>query len=170
MSPTGPRPRLLVMGPAGVGKTTVGTALAAALQVPFLDADDLHSAANRMRMQSGQPLDDTARAPWLDAVHERLRAAPHGLVVACSALRQRYRDRLGQQLPDLRYIHLRADRALLAARLAARTGHFFPLSLLDDQLQCLEPPREAIELDASRPVAELVATAVARLLAAPPLG
>jgi carbohydrate kinase (thermoresistant glucokinase family) len=158
-------PRVVVMGPAGAGKTTLGTALAAALRVPFLDADDLHPAANRARMQSGQPLDDRARAPWLAAVHAQLAAAPHGLVVACSALRQRYRERLGEQLPDLRFVYLRADRALLAARLAARPGHFFPAALLDDQLHTLEPPRSAIELDASRPVAELVATAVARLAA-----
>lgn len=163
-SPT-PRPlRVVVIGPAGAGKTTVGSALAQSLHLPFLDADDLHSPANVARMRAGLPLDDALRAPWLAAVHERLVAATHGLVVACSALRQRYRERLATGLPDLRFLTLLADRDLLAARLAARPQHFFAPSLLDDQLRTFEPPTTGLRLDASRPVAELVATAAAWLV------
>lgn len=159
-------PRVVLVGVAGSGKTTVGRALAAALRVPFVDADDFHPPANRRRMAQGLPLDDGMRAPWLAAVHAHLaEAVAHGqgFVLACSALRQRYRDTLAAGLPRLRFVHLAADAATLAARLAARTDHFFPPSLLPSQLAAFEPLVDGEVVDAGLPVAAIVA----HLLAAP---
>lgn len=164
--PTVPPPLVVVMGPAGCGKTTVGSALAAQLAVPFRDADDLHPPDNRARMARGQPLDETHRAPWLERVHAELAAAAatgRGLVMACSALRAAHRSTLANGLPALRFVVLAVDRATLAARLAARPGHFFPASLLDSQLAAFEPPADALTVDGTRPVAELAAAIAAAL-------
>lgn len=153
-------PRVVLIGVAGSGKTAVGRALAAALQVPFVDADDFHPPANRARMAAGLPLDDTMRAPWLAAVHTHLAgavAAGQGFVLACSALRQRYRDTLAAGLPPLRWVHLAVDQATLAARLAAREHHFFPAALLPSQLAAFEPLRGGEVVDAAQPIAAIVA-------------
>lgn len=159
----GGAPLVVVMGVAGCGKTTVGRALAQALGVPFVDADDLHPPANVDRMRRGLPLDDELRRPWLDAVHARLAAAaPQGLVVACSALKRAYRARLAQGLPALRFFHLHADRDTLAQRLQQRAGHFFAPHLLDDQLATLEPLAGEPPLDARAAPAELVLELVRR--------
>jgi len=129
--------RYVVMGVAGSGKTTVGSLLAARLGVPFADGDAFHSPANLARMAAGNPLTDDDRAPWLDAIaawldsHERC-------VVACSALRRAYRDRLRR--PDVLFVYLHGSRELLASRIAARSAHFFPPRLLASQLADLEPP------------------------------
>lgn len=157
-------PRVVLVGVAGSGKTTVGQALAAALSVPFVDADDFHPPANRERMAKGQPLDDGMRAPWLAAVHAHLAAAVdagQGFVLACSALRQRYRDTLAEGLPPLRWVHLAADAATLEARLTARTDHFFPPSLLPSQLAAFEPLVAGEVVDASLPVPAIVAQLLA---------
>ena len=165
--------RLVVMGVSGCGKTTLGRALAAALEAGFTDADDLHPPANRAKMARGEPLTDTDRAPWLDLVAGVLRdRAP--VVVACSALRRTYRDRLRAAGKDgtgkdgagaVRFLHLAAPREVVAARLAARQGHFMPASLLDSQYATLEPPDpgEALTLDARLPPEALLAEALARL-------
>ena len=153
-------PRVVLVGVAGSGKTTVGRALAAALGVPFVDADDFHPPANRERMAQGLPLDDSMRAPWLGAVHAHLAAevaADRGFVLACSALRQRYRDALAAGLPPLRWVHLAAAAETLAARLAARTDHFFPASLLPSQLAAFEPLVAGEVVDAGLPVPAIVA-------------
>lgn len=132
--------RFVIMGVSGCGKTSVGQALAARLGIGFVDADDLHPPANVAKMRAGVPLTDADRAPWLDRVaavlHDR---AP--VVVACSALRRAYRDRLraGAGGP-VTFVHLSGDRALIAARMAARHGHYMPPALLDSQLATLEPP------------------------------
>jgi carbohydrate kinase (thermoresistant glucokinase family) len=153
-------PRVVMVGVAGSGKTTVGQALAAALSVPFVDADAFHPPANRERMANGLPLDDGMRAPWLAAVHAHLAAevaGGRGFVLACSALRQRYRDTLAAGLPPLRWVHLAADVATLGARLAARADHFFPASLLPSQLATFEPLVAGEVVDASLPVPAIVA-------------
>lgn len=145
----------VLMGPAGSGKSTIGRALAERLDWPFVDADDLHSAASIAKMARGVGLDDDDRAAWLDRVNEAMRdAAATGshLVVACSALRQRHRTRLAHAVPDVRWIHLRVDREVLHARLAMRQGHFAGPALLDTQLAALEPPIDAIDVDATAPV------------------
>jgi gluconokinase len=129
--------RYVVMGVAGSGKSTVGALLAARLGVPFADGDAFHPPANRAKMAAGTPLTDADRAPWLDAIAAWLDA--HGrCVVACSALRRAYRDRLRR--PDVCFVYLHGSRELLASRIAARTAHFFPPKLLDSQLADLEPP------------------------------
>jgi gluconokinase len=153
------------MGVAGSGKTTIGRRLALALAVPFVDGDDVHPPANVARMRQGLPLDDEHRWPWLDALRDRLAdavAAGHGIVVACSALRQTYRDRLARDLPPPCFVHLVVDRATLAARLARRRGHFFPAALLDSQLATLQAPTTGVIVDATRPVADVVARLRAR--------
>jgi gluconokinase len=131
------------MGVSGAGKTAIGTRLAAALGLDWLDGDDLHPPENRARMAAGLPLDDAHRRPWLAAIAARLAAARTGnagLVVACSALKRAYRDQLRAGDPALTFVHLTGDPARIAERLAARTGHFMPPSLLDSQLATLEVP------------------------------
>jgi gluconokinase len=131
---------ILLMGVSGSGKTTVGALLAAALETQFVDADSLHSEANRQKMAAGIALDDADRAPWLAAVGAVL--AKGHVVVACSALRRRYRDRLRLAAPDLRLVYLQGSRALLMQRLAARSHEFMPPELLESQLDTLESPAE----------------------------
>ncbi|MBU4466058.1 MAG: gluconokinase [Actinobacteria bacterium] len=125
------------MGPSGAGKSVVGARLAAELGVPFLDADDLHPAANVAKMAAGEPLGDEDRMPWLDVVASRLRDAPEGVVIACSALARRYRDRLRAGAGEVTFVELMIDRAELDRRMHLRT-HFMPPSLLDSQLATLE--------------------------------
>jgi gluconokinase len=126
------------MGVSGSGKSTVGAELAARLGVPFVDGDALHPVANVAKMAAGIPLDDADRWPWLDAVGTRLAESP--VVVACSALRRSYRDRLRAAAPDVRFVLLDGSRELLAARTGARLDHFMPPALLDSQLATLERP------------------------------
>lgn len=152
---------VVVMGVAGAGKTTVGEALAAALGWPFVEADELHPAANVAKMRRGEPLDDADRAPWLEAVAARMRALPDA-VVACSALRERYRAVLRVR-PDVRFVFLDVPRTLLDARLAKRRGHFMPPSLLPSQLATLERPADAVIVDGAQPVDAQVAAIRAAL-------
>jgi gluconokinase len=129
-----------VMGVAGSGKSTVGRLLADALGRRFIDGDDLHPPANIAKMSSGVPLTDADRAPWLEAIAAELaRGGP--AVIACSALKRAYRERL----PGVRWFHLRVPRDVLAARLSERSGHFFPPALLDSQLAELEEPEESVD-------------------------
>ena len=150
---------VVLMGPAGAGKSTIGHALAGRLRWSFVDADDLHSPASVATRAQGIPLDDADRASWLDRVNGAMRtAAANGsdLVVACSALRERYRAQLTRKVPDVRWVFLRATRALLHERLATRRGHFAGPALLDTQLMALEPPVGAIEIDAASPIDAIV--------------
>ena len=134
-------PLVVVMGVAGCGKSTVGARLAQHLGVPFCEGDVLHPAANIEKMRAGQPLDDEDRRPWLVRVNRWLREQDAGGVVSCSALRRRYRDRLREGLDGaLRVVLLDPPRRELERRLAVRTSHFMPPSLLDSQLAGLEPP------------------------------
>lgn len=160
--------RVVVMGVSGAGKSTVGVALAAHLGVPFVDGDDLHPPANLARMRAGVPLDDAARTPWLAAVAAWLTDHEDGGVVACSALRRAYRDRLRLAAPELVCVHLDGTPALLRARQADRPGHFMPSSLMDSQLAALEPlgpDEDGVVLDVAAPLAELVERAGARVRA-----
>lgn len=134
---------LVVMGVSGSGKTTLGRALASVLGRAFLDADDLHPATNHARLAAGIALTDADRAPWLAAVAawiEVRRRSGTQVVVACSALRRRYRDVLRGADPTLLLVHLDVPRETLAARVRDREGHFMAASLLDDQLATLEVP------------------------------
>jgi gluconokinase len=118
---------IVVMGPAGAGKTTVGKALGGELGCLFLDADDFHSPESIEHMRKGQSLTDADREPWLARIRHAIdqeRDRGRSVVVACSALKQRYRELLTGSLPDTRWVYLQAPAALLEARLAERQGHF----------------------------------------------
>ncbi len=160
-------PLVCVMGVSAAGKSTVGTALAETLGVPFADADGLHPAANTAKMNAGTPLTDDDRWPWLDAVGAAFASASGtGLVMACSALRRVYRDRIRAVAPDVVFVHLTGARELLASRAAARTDHFMPASLLDSQLatlEDLEPDEAGFDVIVDRAPDLLVAEAVERL-------
>lgn len=134
-------PIVVVMGVSTVGKSSVGKALAQTLGVPFLDGDDMHPQANIAKMTRGGELTDEDRAPWLARVALNLArvGSDGGVVIACSALRHRYRDRLREGAPTVRFVHLTGSEELLAERAAARSGHFMPPALLASQLRTLEP-------------------------------
>jgi carbohydrate kinase (thermoresistant glucokinase family) len=127
------------MGVSGSGKSTVGAALAQRLRVPFLDADALHPPASIAKMTAGEPLDDGDRFPWLERVGEWLAGHRAGGVVSCSALKRKYRDQLRAHCPGVEFLYLSASPDLIAARLAARSGHFMPAALLQSQFDALEP-------------------------------
>lgn len=155
----------LVMGVCGCGKTTVGRALAEELGWEFLDADDLHPPSNVAKMASGVALTDEDRWPWYERIADELRratAAGQHVVLACSALRQTYRDRLTRSI-DLRVVYLKGDAATITPRLASRRGHFMPASLLASQFEALEEPRDAIVVDVAEPLEAQVA-AITRAL------
>lgn len=163
---------IVVMGVSGSGKSTVGDALARRLELPFEDGDDLHPPANVAKMAAGQPLDDEDRWPWLDAVGQWLADHPAGGVVACSALKRVYRDRLREHAASAFFLLLQGDESLLAARLAARRGHFMPTGLLGSQLETLEPlqpDEQGLTVDVGGPIDQTVAAAVAALAQHPAL-
>jgi gluconokinase len=164
---------LLLMGVSGSGKTVIGRLLADRLKMPFLDADDLHSSENVQKMRLGRPLTDSDRAPWLQAVAgeiARTTVDGQGVVVACSALKRAYRDRLRVAAPGLRLVHLAGPPGLIRRRLEARTGHFMPANLLDNQLATLETPEadeRPLVIDLVPPPDEIVERIVAALTPAP---
>jgi gluconokinase len=133
---------VVVMGVSGSGKTTQGRALAEALGTAFVDADDLHPAANIAKMAAGAPLSDADRAPWLEAVADRLKrlGADGGGVLACSALKRRYRARILEGAPSARLVYLKVSQDCARRRMAARTDHFMPASLAASQFDALEEP------------------------------
>lgn len=135
---TRPPLQIVVMGVSGCGKTSIGTLLASTLGLEFTDGDDLHPLANKEKMAGGIPLDDEDRWPWLDRVGQALNM-PGGAVVACSALKRIYRERILDAAPKAIFVHLLGDRDLLLRRLNNRANHFMPPSLLDSQLETLEP-------------------------------
>ncbi len=140
---------ILIMGVSGCGKTTIGLAVARALQVPFLDGDDFHSQANISKMNRGLPLTDDDRGPWLKRVAEEMEkmAGQGGGVVACSALKERYRQVLfGDAFFPVLLVHLKGTRNRLHRRLLQRGKHFMSPDLLDSQLNILEEPENALAL------------------------
>lgn len=146
---------IVLMGAAGSGKSTVGRALAADLGWLFVDGDDHHSADHRLQMRQGQGLTDAQRAGWLRQLHdiiERVMSRREHAVVACSALKEAHRDALRGDLRPVRFVFLKAPRAVLEARLERRQGHFAGPALLHGQLLDLEEPGEsAVTLDAGKP-------------------
>ena len=159
-------PRIVVMGVSAAGKSTIGRHLAHALAVPFLDADDLHSADSVVKMAAGIPLDDRDREPWLESVAAATASAPRGIVVACSALRRLYRERIARVAPDIVFVHAHASRELLQARISHRLDHFMPAVLLDSQLATLEPlgsDERGFVVDASEEVELIVGVVLERL-------
>ena len=157
---------VVVMGVSGSGKSTIGRVLAQHLGCEFIDADDFHPPANVAKMAAGVALEDADRWPWLERLNAELRrrdARAERAVLACSALKQAYRDRLTASLARCELVCLRASAELLRERLAGRRHRYMPASLLASQLATLEPPARAIEIDAAQPperCAELIAAAI----------
>jgi gluconokinase len=151
--------RVVLMGVAGCGKSSVGAALATALAIPYRDGDDLHPAANIAKMSRGEALTDVDRWPWLALVGEALRACP--VIVGCSALRRVYRERITAAAGGpVCFVHLSGSRAVIEARMRARQGHFMPPALLDSQFKTLEPPEpdeNAVTVDIDQPLEKIVA-------------
>ncbi len=159
---------VIVMGVVGVGKTTVATCLAHELGWEFVDADSFHSPANVAKIAAGIPLDDADRSPWLDALHSEIQrwlAEHRNVALACSALKQSYRDRLTSGLTlenqtanqPIKFIYLKASFEVIQERLQQRHGHFATQNLLPSQLEIIEEPTGAITIDASQSVDEIVA-------------
>lgn len=154
---------LVVMGVAGCGKSSLGALCARALDVPLLEGDDFHSSSNVAKMRGGMALSDEDRAAWLDTLADQLQAHPQGVVLTCSALKRRYRDRLRAAVPGLRFVFLELTQDQARERVAARPAHLFPVSLVASQFATLEDPRTeagVLPLDATRPLDELGAAVV----------
>ena len=150
---------VVVTGVAGSGKTTVGKLLAHELGWPFFDADDFHPPENVEKMRRGIGLTDADREPWLEALAARIRAlaaAGESGVLACSALKESYRDRLAVD-PAVRFVHLTGAPELLRKRLEGRKGHYAHADLLDSQLAALEPPSGVPTFDVAPPPEAIVA-------------
>jgi gluconokinase len=155
-----PIPPILIMGVQGSGKSTIGELLAKRLEVPLIDGDSLHSAANKARMASGQALSDAQRLPWLHEVGKRLAlGAGSGVVVACSALKRSYRDLLREHAPTMVTVFARGDMDLICARITARRHEFMPPSLLHTQfedLQELDPDEPGMTVDIAKTPEQIV--------------
>ena len=161
---------VVVMGVAGSGKSSLGAALAARLGIGFVDGDALHGEANVAKMRAGVPLDDADRWPWLDRVGAVLadsEAHPQGVIVACSALKRAYRDRIRAGASGCRFLSLDLSMEEAARRVGGRPGHFMPASLVADQFAALERPADdeagAITLDATHSLDWLVDSSAALL-------
>ena len=160
------------MGVSGSGKTTLGGELAARLGCDFLDGDDVHPAENVAKMAAGTPLEDADRWPWLARLNALLREAEQagrGTVLACSALKAAYRDRLAEGIRGCRWVHLHATPEILRARLAQRRHRYMPASLLESQFAALEPPAGALCIDVGEPFEACLRAALAGLAPASPL-
>ena len=139
---------IILMGVSGCGKTTVGELLAKKLSLPFFDADDFHPVENVKKMQSGMPLNDDDRKPWLDELARQIKKwnRNDGAVLACSALKEKYRQILrgNSNREDVQIVYLKGTKDLIAERLKQRSGHYMPPELLDSQFAELEEPDRAI--------------------------
>ena len=157
---------VIVMGVTGAGKTTIGRALAAALGWEFHDGDDLHSEANKLKMRSGIALDDADRAPWLAAIRKLIQAMlseGRDGVVACSALKQSYRDEIVVDPKAVKIVYLKGSKEMIAERLRNRGAHFMDPDLLQSQFDTLEEPRDAIVVDIAAAPEAIVNEIVAAL-------
>jgi gluconokinase len=160
---------IIVMGVSGSGKTTVASLLAQRLRWRFVEGDSLHPAANVAKMSEGIPLTDEDRWPWLDAIAawiDAARASGEPCIVTCSALKRAYRERLVAGHDDARFVYLKGELRLVTQRMAVRTGHYMPLSLLQSQFDTLEEPGSeenplVVPIEASPE--EIVASIVANL-------
>ncbi len=154
---------IIIMGVSGCGKTTVGRALAERLDATFLDADDFHLAANVEKMCAGTPLNDEDRTPWLATLNRELRERDQRderVVLACSALKRRYRDAIGAQLSRVDWIFLDGSFEEIAARMRARADHYMPESLLRSQFEALERPDGVITVSIELSPAEQIEAAL----------
>ena len=151
---------IIIMGVCGAGKTTVGTLLARALGADYREGDDFHPPANIDKMKSGIPLDDEDRKPWLASIAaavDQWIGEGRDMVLACSALKQSYRDMLMAGKKDVRLVYLRGDEKLIRDRLYKRGGHFMPTALLESQFAVLEEPKDAVAVDVGGAPSSIVA-------------
>ncbi|MCH1882373.1 gluconokinase [Agrococcus sp. ARC_14] len=155
-------PSMIIMGVQGSGKSTIGSALAERLNIDFIDGDDLHPKANKDKMASGTPLTDEDRVPWLKIIGQTIAdgsAKGRVTIVACSALKRWYRELLRSSDASLVFVHLVGDKDLLADRLAHRDHEYMPSTLLDSQIDTLEPLAEwerGIAISIEQPPAAIV--------------
>jgi gluconokinase len=150
---------IVIMGVSGSGKTTIGRALAKSLCWGFSDADHFHSAANVEKMKNGIPLTDEDREPWLRSIRaaiEQWKRDEPGHVLACSALKESYREVLGQNDPEVKFVYLQGGFDLICERLKERKSHFFNPALLRSQFDALENPKDALVVDVSRQLQEIL--------------
>ncbi|MDB5859894.1 MAG: hypothetical protein JWQ76_3583 [Ramlibacter sp.] len=132
--------KIVVMGVAGCGKSTLGARIASALACPLIEGDDYHLQASQEKMRDGIPLDDSDRFPWLDRLGQMLAWRAGDAVLTCSALKREYRDRLRAAVPGLRFVYVEIDVVTAVQRVGARSGHLFPTSLVTSQFATLELP------------------------------
>ena len=157
---------VVVMGVAGTGKSTTGQILASRLGWPFAEADDFHSTANVAKMAAGTPLTDEDRRPWLESIRAWIDATAGDSVVSCSALRRSYRDILRGAQANVQFLHLSGTEESIGARMAARTDHFMPTSLLASQLATLEPlesDEDGVVIEVGGTPQEIVTSAIKAL-------
>ncbi len=161
---------VVVMGVSGSGKTEIGTRLAERLGCEFIEGDDFHPPANVAKMAGGTPLTDADRLPWLQSLNAKL-LENQRTVLACSALKESYRQILAQGSSQCRFVHLRGSIELIRGRLTERRHRFMPASLLESQFATLEPPHGAIEIDIAQPPLRCVEAILAALPASavPPI-
>lgn len=154
----------IVMGVSSAGKTVVGQKLARRLEIPFYDGDKFHPQENIEKMESGRPLNDRDRRPWLETLAQKIADwhASGGAVLACSALKKRYRDVLTSR-QAAQFIYLKGPIPLIAERMVDRKGHFMPEELLESQFEALEEPSEAITVSIEPPPEEIVSDILQRL-------
>lgn len=158
-----PRPRIVVIGVTGCGKTTVGKNLAKRLNLDFGDADDFHSKANIEKMAGGTPLTDEDRWPWLESIGQWLESHDDGAVAGCSALRVVYRDRIRAHCPDTYFVHLDGPMDVAVRRVAKRKGHFMPAKLVQSQydtLEALTDDESGVVISFDQPVEAIVEKAL----------
>jgi gluconokinase len=155
MQPNG----FLVMGVAGSGKTTLGKALAQELNWDFFDADDFHSAENIAKMEAGMPLSDADRMPWLATLHNQLLSilqADHHPILACSALKEKYRAQLFEGMDNIAILHLKGSYELIWSRMSDRKGHYMKPEMLQSQFDALEEPENALILGVAMPLEDML--------------
>ncbi|MTI38708.1 gluconokinase [Fulvivirga lutimaris] len=150
---------IIVMGVSGSGKSTIGKALAEKLKFPFFDADDFHPQSNKDKMASGIPLTDEDRYPWLELIVDALSKENNG-VLACSALKDTYREILNKASDDVRWVYLNGDYETIKQRMEQRSGHFMKADMLKSQFDALQAPSEAINVDITLSIGEIVATVI----------
>ena len=157
---------VIVMGVSGCGKSTIGKLLAERLDCPFYDGDDFHPAANIAKMSQGIPLNDEDRAGWLTALADLIRSSlqkGESGVLACSALKQRYRDQLRVDDKQVKFVYLKGSYELIKARMLARPGHYMKPGMLDSQFAALEEPLDAITVSIENSPQEVVALVLTSL-------
>lgn len=156
---------IYIMGVSGSGKTTIGELLSAKTGIPFFDADDFHSPANKEKMRSGHPLTDEDRKDWLQKIHTLTmeQMQNNGAIIACSALKEEYRQTLSRGIKNMLWVFLKGDYATIYKRIQNRTGHYMPASLLQSQFDSLEIPAGAFTVDIEKTPAEIVELIIRQL-------